>query len=105
MVRRYLLVRILSERGLSGDQFNELLIQTVKKSFGEIGFVRVNPKLIHFNAEKAEAIVACERGRVMDLEAALALATDHLGVTIALITTRVSGTIKSLRKRRAGPQK
>jgi RNase P/RNase MRP subunit POP5 len=100
MVKRYVLVKVMSQNSVSSDQFNDLLTQSVRKSFGEIGFIGINPKLIRFNPEKAEAIVACERSKVMELQAALALATDTLGAKVALITLRVSGTIKGLRQKR-----
>lgn len=100
MVKRYVLVKIISQSIISPDQFNDLLTQSVKKSFGEIGFIAVNPRLIRFNAERAEAIVACERSKVMDLQTALALAIDTQGTKVALITIRVSGTIKGLKGKR-----
>jgi RNase P/RNase MRP subunit POP5 len=101
MVRRYLLIKVLSENRISSEQFNQLLTESVKKSFGEIGFAGVDPKLIRFDTEKSEAIVACERDRVSELQTALALTTDSFGTAIALITLRVSGTIKGLRRKRA----
>jgi len=102
MVRRYLLVKIVTETQISRDLLNELIMQAVKKSFGEIGYVQVNPQLIQFDAEKSEAIVACERDRVAELQTALALTRDNSGITLALLTLQVSGTIKSLRQRSTG---
>jgi RNase P/RNase MRP subunit POP5 len=99
MVRRYLLVKVLSETRISSELFNEVITQSVKKFFGEIGYVRVNPKLIRFDMARSEAIVACERDRVPELQTALALTRDPLGLSIAILTLRVSGTIKSLRQR------
>lgn len=101
MVRRYVLVKVLSDNRMSADQFNEVLTQSVRKSFGEIGYVGVNPKLIRFDADRSEAIVACEREKVTELQTALALTTDSFGAKIALVTLRVSGTIKGLRRRKA----
>ena len=99
MTRRYLLVKIVSETRISFQLLNEVITQSVKKCFGEIGYVQVNPQLIHFDAEKSAAIVACERDRVAELQTALALTKDKSGIPLALVTLHVSGTIKSLRQR------
>jgi RNase P/RNase MRP subunit POP5 len=99
MTRRYLLVKIVTETGISRELLNEVITQSVKKCFGEIGYVQVNPQLIHFDTEKSEAIVACERDRVAELQTALALTKDKSGIPLALVTLHVSGTIKSLRQR------
>lgn len=99
MVRRYVLVKVLSDSQISSEQFNEVMTHSVKKFFGEIGYVKVNPRLIRFDATRSEAIVACERDRVAELQTALALTGDISGLSIAPVTLRVSGTIKSLRQR------
>lgn len=67
----------------------------MRKHFGDFGLARIDPKLVRFNARKAEAIVACRRNGAEDLEAAMALIPEAAPITI-----RMSGTIKGLVKKR-----
>lgn len=99
MTKRYILVKVICKRTLSGEQFGSALMDSVRRYFGEFGLARVAPKMIRFDATKSEAIVACNREGTEDLQAAIGLISDAPEAAITAITMRVSGTIKSLRRR------
>jgi RNase P/RNase MRP subunit POP5 len=100
MARRYLLVKVVSDRPLSSDQFAAALIGSVRRCFGEIGLSRIDPRLVRFNPNRSEAIVACKKDRASELQAAIALTSEASEVSIAPLVLRVSGTIKGLGKRK-----
>ena len=62
-MRRYLLIRIYSENltAISGEQFIDALMSSVRKYFGEIGVSTIDPKLLRFDPHRSEAIVACQK--------------------------------------------
>jgi len=99
--RRYLLVRIVSEQAVSEEQFSDAFMSAVRMNFGEIGFARIDPKLVRFDAGRLLAVVACKASTVSELEAAVALISGYSGVAAATLVLRVSGTIKGLRARLA----
>ena len=99
MSKRYILVKVISKHALSAERFGSALTDSVRRYFGELGLARVGPKIIHFDTTKSEAIIACNGERVEDLQAAIGLIADTPETTITAITLRVSGTIKSLRRR------
>jgi RNase P/RNase MRP subunit POP5 len=99
MTRRYLRVRIFSSEPVTGEQFLGTLTASLQRYFGEVGLSDVNPRMIRFDTQTSEAIVACQKGREDQLQAALAL-INHVGrVEVAPLTVRISGTIKGLRRR------
>jgi RNase P/RNase MRP subunit POP5 len=56
--------------------------------------------VIRFDAARSEGVVACNKESVEDLQAAIGLIADQPEGTVTAITTRVSGTLKGLRKQR-----
>jgi len=100
MARRYLLVKVVSERPLSSEQFGTALIGSVRRCFGEVGLSRIDPKLVRFDPNQSEAIVACKRDGASELQAAIALISEASEVSIVPLVLRVSGTIKGLGKRK-----
>ena len=97
-MRRYLLIRIYSENltAISGEQFIDALLSSVRKYFGEIGVSAISPKLLRFDPHRFEAIVACQKSQEKELQAAVALIREIAGSSTAALTVRISGTIKSL---------
>ena len=100
MPRRYLLVRVLCGLVLTDQQFHEALTTSVRTHFGDIGFSRIDPRIIRSDQATSTSIVSCERSTVRELESALALITDCGGTSVAVLVLAVSGTIKGLQKRR-----
>jgi RNase P/RNase MRP subunit POP5 len=89
----------MSEQAVTEDQFGSTLMTAVRKSFGEIGFARIDPKLVRFESDGLLAIVACKPGMVTELEAAVGLISGNGEVPMAALVLQISGTIKGLRKR------
>lgn len=102
MTRRYLLVKVVYGRDFTDKMFHDALNSSVRTHFGEIGFARIDPKVIRFNQSTLTSIVSCEKSAVKELASALALITDSGGATITALVLAASGTIKGLRKRKVG---
>jgi len=100
MSKRYLLIKIASNKALSRDQFRIAVTDSVRRNFGEIGLSRIDPKVVRYDGTGSRAIVACRAGTATELQAAVALISDASGIPIAPLVVGVSGTIKALGKRR-----
>ncbi|MGA2627069.1 MAG: Rpp14/Pop5 family protein [Candidatus Bathyarchaeia archaeon] len=100
MTRRYLLIKILYDNAPTDQQFHDALNTSVRTHFGDIGFSRIDPRIIKSDQSTSTSVVSCERNAVRELEAALALITECGGTCVAVLVLAVSGTIKGLRKRR-----
>jgi RNase P/RNase MRP subunit POP5 len=100
MARRYFLIKIVSEVPLVEQQFNQVMTESVRRYFGEFGLARIDPRVIRFDSQRSEVIVACRKEGAQDLEAAMALISEVSGSQMALLTLRSSGTIKSLRRKK-----
>ena len=100
MTKRYLLVKIISERPLSGEEFGQALTESVRRFFGEMGLFRIDPKLIRFDSQQSRAVIACKKEGAVELQTALALISHASKMPIAPLTLRVSGTIKGLRRKK-----
>jgi RNase P/RNase MRP subunit POP5 len=99
MPRRYLLVKVLHGGALTDQQFHDAINTSVRIHFGDIGFSRIDPRIIKTYQSTSTSIVSCERSALRELESALALMTDCGGTSVTVIVLAVSGTIKGLRKR------
>lgn len=99
MSKRYLLIRMISERPLSGEQFEMALMGSIRRLFGEFGLARIHPKVVRFDATSSEATIACNKEGAEDLQAAIGLISETSAATITAMTIRFSGTIKGLRRR------
>ena len=99
MTRRYLLVKLVCERKLTDQQFHDALDSSVRTYFGDLGFSRIDPKIIKFDADSSIGIVSCEKEAVSELGSAVALITKHAQIPITVLVLRVSGTLKGIRKR------
>jgi len=100
MARRYLLVKVVSERGLTNEQLHEALDSSARHYFGEIGLSRIDPRIMRFDAESSTAIVSCERSATPELMSAMALITRHAEAPLSLLVLQVSGTVKGAGRRR-----
>ena len=100
MTRRYVLVKMMSDHAVTEEQLGSVLNAAVSKSFGDIGFARIAPKLIRFDPAKSEAVIACKREMVHELEAAVARVSTCGDFSVTPLVVRVSGTIKGLKQRK-----
>jgi RNase P/RNase MRP subunit POP5 len=74
-------------------------VSSVRRLFGEFGLARIAPKVVRFDANNSEGIVACSKEGAEDLQAAIGLMSDSYEPEIAAMTLSVSGTIKGLRRK------
>ncbi len=100
MKRRYLLIKIISERPLSGEQFGTAVTSSVRRFFGEIGLSRIDPKLVRFDSQESKAVVACRKEGTSELQAAIALISEASEMPISPLIVRISGTIKGLGRKK-----
>jgi RNase P/RNase MRP subunit POP5 len=101
MSKRYLLIKVVSERPVSREQFGNALIDSVRRNFGEIGLFRIDPKLVSYDGDQTRAIVSCKKDGAVELQASMALISQVSGTPFVPLVLRVSGTIKSLRRRKS----
>jgi RNase P/RNase MRP subunit POP5 len=99
MRKRYLLVKAISERSLSSEEFERTLLNSVRTLFGEFGLARIHPKLIRFDSNTSEAVIACNHEGASALLAAVGLISGASDASVSVLTIRLSGTIKGLRRR------
>ena len=97
MSKRYLLARTISARPLSTAQLEVAVTTSVRRLFGAFGLARIYPKVLRFDSANALAIISCNGEGAEDLQAAIALISDAAEAKVAVVTIRVSGTIKGLR--------
>lgn len=102
MSKRYFMLHVNSNRPLTEEQLLGVMVTSITKHFGEIGIASMNLRLIRYDREAAEAVVACEKIMANELLTALAFARDVDGISLSLVVIRISGTIKSLAKRKFG---
>jgi RNase P/RNase MRP subunit POP5 len=98
--KRYLLVRVVSEKPISREEFGGAVIDSVRRNFGEIGLSRIDPKVVRYDGTRSRAILACNAGAATELQAAFALMFETSGAPIVPLVVGVSGTIKALGRRR-----
>lgn len=94
-----MLVKLVCERKWTDQQFHDALDYSVRKYFGELGFSRIDPKIVKFDTDSSTGIVSCERRGASELQSAMALITNHAQVPITVLVLGVSGTIRGIRKR------
>jgi RNase P/RNase MRP subunit POP5 len=91
---------VIAGHEVSEQQFLDALTTAGMKYFGQIGFASMEARLIRFNHETCEAIVACQRDKAHDFLTVLSLVTETSGSPLAFLVVVTSGTIRSLMKKR-----
>jgi RNase P/RNase MRP subunit POP5 len=89
----------MCERAISAQLFEAVLIGSIRRLFGDFGLARIDPKVVRFDATRLEAVLACNSDRVEDLQAAIGLISDTPESKMTVLASRVSGTIKGLRRK------
>jgi RNase P/RNase MRP subunit POP5 len=97
--KRYLLVKVISERPISKEEFASAVVDSVRKNFGEIGLSSIDPKVIRYDGTRSKVILGCNSSAAAELQAAVALMFEASGAPILPLVVGVSGTIKALGKR------
>ena len=92
-------MKAISKHDLTRDQFELDLMSSVRRLFGEFGLARIAPKVVRFDASRSEAILACNKEGAEDLQAAVGLISGTSETAVIVLTVRISGTIKGLKRR------
>ena len=100
LTRRYFLLRIVSDTKLTSEQLIELINDSARRNFGELGLSRVNPRIIKFDMSSSTTVVSCEPRATNEFGAALALITGNAEGPVRILVLRISGTIKGASRRR-----
>lgn len=100
--RRYIAFSVRCSRGVSEEQLWDTVVSGFRLLYGVKGLSEANLKLIEYDAEASTGIMRCSHDYVTQTRAALARVTELLGQPAAVQVDRVSGTIRSLR-RKTGP--
>jgi RNase P/RNase MRP subunit POP5 len=95
--RRYLRFRIASERKYATDEASDAILKAALHLYGVHGLSHMAPLLIDFDEEEQAGILRCSHTHLRQMRASLANITSIDESGAAIIVTRVSGTIRSLR--------
>lgn len=99
--RRYLLLQIDIDDGLSQREFLEAIWGSIEKLYGENGASYANLSLINYDESAKRAIVRISLNALQPVRASLALITRIAERCAAVHVSRISGTIKSLEEKTA----
>lgn len=97
--RRYILVKIDSEKGVNKRDFQNALWSSIISLFGEYGASQVEITLIEYDADKRTAILRCPHKALSIIRAAMVAITRINNVEAAVHVLLVSGTLRALRKK------
>ena len=93
---RYILVKFLSDHPISAEAAEQATRNSIEDLLGKLGAAETRARMIGFENGANRAVFRCDLKSVERLRAALALMTRVDGETVAVMTTRSSGTIKAL---------
>lgn len=97
--RRYLALKVEGEKPSSERDLVRAIWNSILQLFGEYGASQTNLYLVEFNPEDGYAILRCSHKTVDMVRAAIATITRVNEKPVAIHVVRVSGTLKSLRKK------
>lgn len=80
---------------------SEALWGAVLRLFGEVGVSQAGLYLVEFDAEKMSAVLRCSHKALPSVRAAISSVTKIGGQPAAIHVSRVSGSLKTLRRKTA----
>jgi RNase P/RNase MRP subunit POP5 len=98
---RYLAIQIESEEPLEEDDVKDAVWNAVFQLFGEYGASKAGLFLINYDKQKKEAVLRCSHKALPVVHAAIVSITKIKDKPAALHVLKISGTIKSLSKKRS----
>ena len=98
--KRYLSLRVESETLLNEKDFFNIIMNSTLQLFGEYGASHANLYVVNFDPIHGEAILRCSHKTVNQVRAAIATITEVSKDSITIHVMKVSGTIKSLRRKK-----
>ncbi|MFB0557930.1 MAG: Rpp14/Pop5 family protein [Candidatus Bathyarchaeia archaeon] len=96
--RRYIGFRVAGSRSFTVKEVADAVKKGVLNLYGVEGLSLIDPVLIDFG-ESQEGVLRCNTSHLKETRAALTLITNIGGQSVAILVEKVSGTIKSLRKK------
>ncbi len=97
--RRYLAIKVSSEKPVSRGNAMEALWNAVLQLFGEFGASQANLRFLEFDSPKDYAVVRCSHAALEMVRASIASVTEIDGKRAVFHVLGVSGTLKSLRRK------
>jgi len=99
--RRYLRFSVVTNIELTDAEVNDVIKNSVKELYGLKGLAKTDPSLIVYDSKKMNGIIRCNNEELRTMRAAIAYITDIKGAEAAIHVSRVSGTIKTLKRKEA----
>lgn len=96
--RRYIGFWMAGSGSFTKKEVADAVLKGVLNLYGIEGLSLIDPELIDYS-ESQKGILRCNTSHLKEMRAALALITNIGGKSTAILLEKVSGTIKSLRKK------
>jgi RNase P/RNase MRP subunit POP5 len=103
--RRYLRFRVDTQLELSDDEVYNAIRNSIKELYGLKGLSKADPSLIEYDTKNMMGILRCSNDELRSTRAAIAYITNIKGAESAVHINRVSGTIKSLKRKEVSNKK
>jgi len=98
--RRYLALKVECEEGRVDQRaVSDAVWNSVLRLFGEVGVSQAGLYFVHFDEEAEYAVVRCSHKALPMVKAAIASVTKIDNKPAAIHVLRVSGSIKTLRRK------
>ncbi len=97
--KRYIFFRVHSERGIEYEEIRNAVMNSLLNWMGGEGFAKAKPWLIKNLWKRNSGVLRCSHRYVDDVKVSLALIRQIGDSKVIFETLRVSGTIKSGRKK------
>lgn len=98
--RRYMIVEVLSDAQVSKHEFTKSMFDSLLTLYGEYGASKTELRLLDYDRRKKQALISCLHKAVPTVHSALTSIRDMAGNRAIVRVLRVSGTIKSLKRKR-----
>jgi ribonuclease P/MRP protein subunit POP5 len=98
--RRYLKFWIRGDEGFSVKEVADAIQRSTLALFGVQGLSTIEPNLIDFDEDSQSGILRCTHSHLREMRASLAFVTTMGESAAAMHVDKVSGTIRSLKKKR-----
>ncbi len=98
--RRYLALKFVGEQSVSREDVMKTIWDAIIQLFGEYGASQTDLILIKYNPERNYVIIRCSHKALELVKASIASITEINGKPAAFHIQKVSGTLKTLLKRR-----
>ena len=98
--RRYLDIRVRYDSDITEHDLYEAIQKEIHFLYGVKGSSEANFRMIEYSPEERQGIIRCNQSRLTETRAAVAHVTEINGLPASIQVVAVSGTIKSLKKKR-----